>query len=120
MKIKLIFSLGDYNKGDLLRIKIELIEKINFLIKKHNGECIKLDNLVKIEKKHPVFVKIPEKYGYDFLTEFRYPLKIRCNNLEVEDKSVSFLERCCCCFPYFFDNNPVKYEIMVYSNICYV
>ena len=120
MKIRLIFSFGEYNENDLLLIKQKLIEKINFLIKKYNGECIKLDNLVKIEKKNPVFVKMPEKYGYDFLTEFRYPLKIRCNNLEVEDKSVSFLERCCCCFPYFFDNNPVKYEIMVYSNICYV
>ncbi len=120
MKIKLFFCFGDYDTRDLLTIKKELIEKINFLIKKYNGECIKLDNLVKIEKKNPVFVKIPEKYGYDFLTEFRYPLKIRCNNLEVEDKSVSFLERFGCCFPYFFDNNPVKYEIMVYSNICYV
>ena len=51
MKIRLIFSFGEYDENDLLLIKQNLIEKINFLIKKYNGETIELNNLIKIEKK---------------------------------------------------------------------
>ena len=119
MKIKLIFCFRDYNMKDLLIIKKNLIEKINYLIKKHNGECIELNNLINIEKKKPIFVKIPENYGYDFLTEFRAPLQLRCNDSEVKDKPVFFLERYAYCFSYLFGNNTIKYEIMVYSDISY-
>ena len=101
-------------------IKQKLIEQINFLIKKYNGETIELNNLIKIERKKHLFVKVPDKYGYDFLTEFRYPLKIESNELEDEKKSVSLLEKYCSCFSCCFVYNPVKYEIMVYSDICYV
>ena len=97
-----------------------LIEKINFLIKKYNGETIELNDLIKIEKKKQLFVKVPDKYGYDFLTEFRYPFKIESNELEDEKKSVSLLEKYCSCFSCCFIYNPMKYEIMVYSDICYV
>ena len=56
MKIRLIFSFGEYDENDLLLIKQNLIEKINFLIKKYNGETIELNNLIKIEK-HSVIQK---------------------------------------------------------------
>lgn len=115
MKIRLIFSFGEYDENDLLLIKQKLIEKINFLIKKYNGETIELNNLIKIEKKKHLFVKVPDKYGYDFLTEFRYPLKIESN--ELED---AILEKYCSCFSCCFVYNPIKYEIIVYSDICYV
>ena len=65
MKIRLIFSFGEYDENDLLLIKQNLIEKINFLIKKYNGETIELNDLIKIEKKKQLFVKVPDKYGYD-------------------------------------------------------
>jgi len=126
MKIRLIFSFGEYDENDLLLIKQKLIEKINFLIKKYNGETIELNNLIKIERKKHLFVKVPDKYGYDFLTEFRYPLKIELNELEDEKKSVSLLEKYCSCSVSLLEKycscfyNPVKYEIMVYSDICYV
>jgi len=120
MKIRLIFSFGEYDENDLLLIKQNLIEKINFLIKKYNGETIELNNLIKIEKKKQLFVKVPDKYGYDFLTEFRYPFKIESNELEDEKKSVSLLEKYCSCFSGCFVYNTTKYEIMVYSDICYV
>jgi len=50
MKIRLIFSFGEYDENDLLLIKQKLIEKINFLIKKYNGETIELNNLIKIQR----------------------------------------------------------------------
>lgn len=120
MKIRLIFSFGEYDRNDLLLIKQKLNEKINFLIKKYNGETIKLNNLIKIEKKKPLIVKVPDKYGYNFLTEFRYPLKIESNGLEVENKYTCLLEKYCSCFSRFFMRNQVKYDIMVYSDICYI